>query len=87
VADADRYKKEVVAEGEGRAIERVYGAIHTGNPTPDLIAIKYLEALQGIANGRATKVFLPLDTNGVLGTVAAIGELLREPKTRTQGSG
>jgi len=87
VADADRYKKEVVAEGEGRAVERVYGAIHTGNPTPDLIAIKYLEALQGIANGRATKVFLPLDTSGVLGTVAAIGELLRQPKTRTQGSG
>src|SRR3972149_11143655 len=61
VADADRYKKEVVAEGEGRAIERVYGAIHTGNPTPDLLAIKYMEARQGIANGRATKVFLPPD--------------------------
>ncbi len=75
VADAERYQKETVAEGEARAIERVFSAIHTGDPTPDLIAIRYLEALQGIADGRATKVFLPLDTSGVLGSVAAIGEI------------
>lgn len=77
VADAERYQKETVAEGEGRAIERVYSAIHTGDPTPDLIAIRYLEALQGVANGQATKIFLPLDTSGVLGSVAAISELFK----------
>ncbi len=81
VADADRYQKETVAEGEGRAIERVFAAIHNGNPTPDLIAIKYLEALGEVADGRATKVFLPLDTSGVLGSVAAIGEMFREMNT------
>jgi regulator of protease activity HflC (stomatin/prohibitin superfamily) len=78
VADADKYQKLTVAEGEGQAIERVFAAIHNGDPTPDLIAIKYLEALQGIADGKATKVFLPLDTAGVLGSVAAIGELFNE---------
>lgn len=78
VADAEKYQKLTLAEGEGQAIERVFSAIHKGNPTNDLIAIKYLEALQGIANGQATKVFLPLDTQGVLGSVAAIGELLKE---------
>ncbi|HEX2153283.1 MAG TPA: SPFH domain-containing protein [Acidimicrobiia bacterium] len=78
VAEAERFQKETVAEGEGRAIERVFGAIHTGDPTPDLIAIRYLEALQGVANGQATKIFLPLDTSGVLGSVAAIGELFQE---------
>ncbi len=78
VADADRYQKETVAEGEGRAIERVFAAIHNGNPTPDLIAIRYLEALQGVANGQATKIFLPLDTSGVLGGVAAVGELWKD---------
>jgi regulator of protease activity HflC (stomatin/prohibitin superfamily) len=78
VADADRYQKETVAEGEGRAIERVFAAIHNGNPTSDLIAIRYLEALQGIANGQATKIFLPLDTAGVLGGVAAVGEIWKE---------
>ncbi len=75
VADANRYEKLTVAEGEGQAIETVYRAIHEGDPTPDLIAIRYLETLKGVANGKATKIFLPLDTSGVLGSVAAIGEM------------
>ena len=78
VADATKYEKLTVAEGEGQAIERVYGAIHNGNPTNDLIAIKYLEALGTIANGQATKVFLPLETSGILGSIAGIGEILKE---------
>jgi regulator of protease activity HflC (stomatin/prohibitin superfamily) len=78
VADAEKYQKLTVAEGEGQAIERVFKAIHIGNPTNDLIAIKYLEALGNIANGQATKVFLPLETSGVLGSIAGIGELLKE---------
>jgi len=78
VADADKYKLLTVAEGEGQAIERVYGAIHNGKPTNDLIAIKYLEALAKVADGHATKVFLPLETTGVLGSIAGIGELLKE---------
>ncbi len=78
VADAEKYQKLTVAEGEGQAIERVFGAIHNGNPTPDLLAIKYMEALEGVADGKATKIFLPLDTSGVLGSVAAIGELFKE---------
>ena len=77
VADAEKYQKETVAEGEGRAIERVFGAIHTGDPTPDLIAIRYLEALTDIADGRATKIFLPMELSGILGSVGAIGELFR----------
>jgi len=81
VADAEKYQKLTVAEGEGQAIERVFGAIHNGDPTPDLIAIKYLEALQGVADGQATKIFLPLDTSGVLGSVAAIGEMFKEAST------
>jgi regulator of protease activity HflC (stomatin/prohibitin superfamily) len=78
VADADRYQKETLAEGEGRAIERVYSAIHTGNPTPDLISIKYLEALAAVANGQATKIFLPLDSTVAMGSVAAMTELFKD---------
>jgi regulator of protease activity HflC (stomatin/prohibitin superfamily) len=78
VAEADKYQKLTVAEGEGQAIERVFGAIHNGNPTNDLIAIKYLQALGEIANGTATKVFLPLETAGVLGSIGGIGELFKE---------
>jgi len=78
VADADKYQKLTVAKGEAEAIENVYGAIHKGRPTNDLIAIKYLEALQKIADGKATKIFLPIETAGVLGSIAGIGEILKE---------
>jgi len=78
VADAERYQKLTVAEGEGQAIQTVFAAIHDGNPTNDLIAIKYLEALQKIADGQATKIFLPLETSGILGSIAGIAELLKE---------
>ena len=75
VAEADKFQKLTVAEGEGQAIERVFAAIHNGDPTPDLIAIQYLTALQGIADGQATKLFLPLETSGILGSLGAIGEI------------
>jgi regulator of protease activity HflC (stomatin/prohibitin superfamily) len=78
VADADKYQKITVAQGEAEAIETVFGAIHNGDPTNDLIAIKYLEALQKIADGKATKVFLPLETTGILGSIGGVSELLKE---------
>ena len=81
VADAEKYQLLTVAEGEGQAVERVFSAIHTGDPTPDLIAIKYLEALQGIADGQATKIFLPMETSGILSSIGAIGEIFNDQKT------
>ena len=90
VAEAEKFQKLTVAEGEGQAIERVFGAIHTGDPTPDLIAIQYLQALQQIADGQATKIFLPLETSGVLGAVAAVGEVFndtKDPEATTTVSG
>lgn len=80
VADAEKYRKLTVAKGESEAIQTVYGAIHQGNPTKDLIAIKYLEALQAISEGKATKIFLPLETSGIMGSLAGIKELFRETK-------
>lgn len=86
VADADRYQKLTVAKGEGEAIQTVFNAIHDGRPTNDLLAYKYLEALENIADGNATKIFLPLETAGVLGSIAGIGELFGKDKpAATQG--
>jgi regulator of protease activity HflC (stomatin/prohibitin superfamily) len=84
VADADKYKKIAIAQGEADAIQNVYNAIHKGNPTNDLIAIKYLEALESIANGTASKVFLPYEASGVLGSIAGIAELMKESISSTK---
>ncbi len=78
VADAEKYRQLTVAEGQAEAVRSVYAAIHEGNPTPDLLAVKYLEALQGIANGRATKIFLPADMAGVMGSIGGIAELFNQ---------
>ena len=77
VASADRFRFETVAEGEAEAIRSVYGAIHDGDPSPDLIAIKYLEALGTIADGQATKIFIPAEMSATMGSIGAIAELFQ----------
>lgn len=77
IADAERYRQITVAEGEARATTTVFDAIHAGDPSPDLLAIKYLEALGVIADGRATKIYLPADFASGLGGLAAVAELFR----------
>jgi regulator of protease activity HflC (stomatin/prohibitin superfamily) len=78
VADAERYRQQVVAEGQADATRLVYTAIHDGGPSNDLIAIKYLEALQGIAHGQATKIYLPADFSGIMSSLAGIAELFND---------
>jgi len=84
VADANKYQKLTVAKGEAEAIQTVFGAIHEGKPTNDLIAIKYLDALKAIADGKANKVFLPYESSGILGSIAGIGELFKEKKAQAE---
>ncbi len=74
VADAEKFQRIALAEGEARGIENVYAAIHTGNPTPDLLAVRYLETLPKIANGKATKIFMPMESSDVLSAVGALAE-------------
>ena len=75
-AEAKAFERETIADGEAKAIEAVFAAIHRGNPTPDVIALRYMEALQGVADGRATKLFLPLDATGLAKTLAVASEVL-----------
>jgi len=76
LADAERYRQEATAVGEANAIRSVYEAIHEGNPTPDLLAVKYLEALGVVANGQATKIIVPAELSGLAGAVAGVAEVL-----------
>ncbi|BBE31355.1 paraslipin [Tepiditoga spiralis] len=74
VAEGQKYKLKTEAEGQAEAIQNVFNAIHEGNPTKDLIAVKYLDALRDISNGQATKVFLPYEVSGVLGSISTMIE-------------
>lgn len=90
-AEAMKEKQVLEATGEAQAIKQVadaqkyqieivYDAIHKGKPTNDLIAIKYLEALTKVADGKATKVFLPLEATGIASSIGGVAELFKEPK-------
>ncbi len=73
-AEGDRQAKVLRAQGEADAIAAVFGAIHAGKPTPDLLTYKYLETLPSIADGKASKLFMvPSDAIGALGSLAAAG--------------
>jgi regulator of protease activity HflC (stomatin/prohibitin superfamily) len=66
-----------VAEGESSAVRQVFSAIHDGGATHDVLALKYLEALRAIADGKATKIFLPTEMSGLFGVVGGLAEMLQ----------
>jgi len=74
VAEAERFKLIAEAEGQAQAIISVFKSIHEGNPTKDIITIKYLEALKEMSQGSATKIFMPYEVSGILSGVAAMLE-------------
>jgi regulator of protease activity HflC (stomatin/prohibitin superfamily) len=76
VADAERFRQRTVAEGEAAAIRSVYAAIHDGRPTADLLAVKYLEALETMADGQATKIFLPVEASALVGALGGLAQAL-----------
>lgn len=72
VADAERYKLEVEAAGQANAITTVFNAIRNANADERVIAIQYLEALKVVANGQASKLFIPYEATAILGALGAM---------------
>ncbi len=77
VAEAEKNRRVLVSEGEAKAIAQVFNAIHDGRPTKDILMIKYLEALEKMADGKATKIFMPVETSGILSGASMLGEMFR----------
>jgi len=84
VAEANKYKVIVEAEGQAEAILKIFNAIHEGKPTGDLITIRYLEALKEIANGKATKIFLPMEASSILASLGAISEIFKKEEGKQE---
>lgn len=84
VAEANRQKLILEAMGQAEAIRMIFQAIHEGKPTSDLITIRYLDALKEIANGQATKIFLPFEASSILASLGAIAEIFKEREGRKE---
>ena len=75
VAEGQKYKLEVEAAGQANAITIVFNAITAANPSNQVIALQYMEALKKMADGNASKVFIPYEATGVLGALGGIQEM------------
>jgi regulator of protease activity HflC (stomatin/prohibitin superfamily) len=70
-AEGEAQAAVVRADGEAQAIQRVFKAIHDGDPDPRLLAYQYLQALPNIAKGDANKVWvIPAELTGAMGSLA-----------------
>jgi regulator of protease activity HflC (stomatin/prohibitin superfamily) len=77
-AEGDAQAQVLRADGESQAIQRVFDAIHTGNPDQKLLAYQYLQMLPQIARGDSNKLWIvPSELGealkgigGVLGNIA-----------------
>lgn len=88
-AEGDRKGAVIRAEGQAQAvrtladaekfrIETVFNAIHAGKPDAAIIAIRSLEALEKVADGKATKIFLPTEIGGALASLGAMAEIFKK---------
>lgn len=87
LAEAEKDRSIKVAEGESKAIQEVFNAIHKGKPNKEILTLKYLESLEKIADGRSTKIFLPLETTGILGGIAALGDIYKDSREKQPNEG
>ena len=86
-ADAVREQRIREAQGEAQAIREVQQALadsirllNEAAPNNQVLALKSLEALAKVADGKATKLIIPSDMQNLAGTVASIKELITDAK-------
>ena len=85
-ADAKKQQQILEAEGEAEAILNVQRAtaegirlINEAAPTDAVIRIKALEAFSAAANGRATKIIIPSEIQGLAGLAGGLVESVKTP--------
>ena len=87
-ADAVREQKMLEAEGEAKAIEMVQQALadsivklNQANPNERVIQLKSLESFAKAADGKATKIIIPSEIQGLAGLATGLKSLVENDKT------
>ncbi len=93
ILGAEAQKQSVIraAEAESESILMVQKATADGikmivdsAPTKEVLAIKSLEAFVAAADGKATKIIIPSDIQGIAGLATSFSELIKEDKKGAQ---
>ena len=90
-ADAKKQAQILEAEGEAEAILKVQTAtaegirrINESAPSDAFLKIRALEAFTAAANGRATKIIIPSELQGLAGLAAGVTEAVKNPEKPAQ---
>lgn len=82
-AEAERDAQIALAEGKAKSVQLVYEAeargleaLKNANVSETVLKLKGIEALKDVADGRATKIFMPSDLTNVVGTLGVAAEAL-----------
>ena len=85
-ADAEKQSSILRAQGQAEAILAVQKAtaealrmMNEACPNDQVIKLKALEAMQKIADGKATKIIIPSELQGLAGLATGIVEAVKEP--------
>ena len=86
-AEAEKEKRIREAEGQAEAILKVQKAnadgirmIKEAGADQAVLTIKSLEALKTVADGKATKIIIPSEIQGLAGLVSSITEIPKDPR-------
>jgi regulator of protease activity HflC (stomatin/prohibitin superfamily) len=86
-AEGQRHAQELEALGEAKAIQAIAEAeknrielIRSAGLDENVLTYRSLEALTDIAQGAANKIFIPTRAVDTLGSIGAIGEMLKASK-------
>ena len=84
-ADAEKQAAILKAEGEAEAIRKVQQALadslemlNKSAPSDQVIKLKSIEAMQKVADGKATKIIIPSEMQGLVGLANGIVEGTKE---------
>ena len=86
-ADAEKQSAILRAQGQAEAILAVQKAtaeslrlLNEACPNDQVIKLKALEAMQKVADGKATKIIIPSELQGLAGMATGLVESVKEPK-------
>lgn len=86
-AEAEKEKRIKEAEGQAEATRKIQQAnadgirmIKEAGADQAVLTIKSLEAFRAAADGKATKIIIPSEIQGLAGLVSSITEIPKEPK-------
>ena len=79
---AEAVKQQRIREAEGEAVQKAQAdairMINEANPNHNYLALRSMEAMEKVADGKATKLIVPSDMQNLAATVSAIKEISGE---------